>query len=356
MNDRENALKNATFSGPEWMPCSVHISGASWNQLRSELEKVLVRHPLLFPGFEPGKRCFDEMDFGPAHRANERFKDNWGCVWESSIDGIEGVVVENPLEDWDKLETYAPPDPAKLSDRGPVDWDEIEKGIREAKARDELTSGGLPHGFFFMRLYYLRGFEGFMTDLAVKDPRLNRLIELLLRHNQHLVKRWIDMGVDVVGFADDLGTQTSSLIGPSSFSEWIAPAYAQLMQPCRKAGQHVHLHSDGYLMDLVDDLFKAGVTILNPQDLCNGIDNLARHVKGRMCIHLDIDRQSIVPFGTRQDIHDLIEEEVRKLGSSQGGLSMIAGIYPPTPPKNVDALCSAMEDFMTYWWDGRAPG
>jgi uroporphyrinogen-III decarboxylase len=29
------------------------------------------------------------------------------------------------------------------------------------------------------------------------------------------------------------------------------------------------------------------------------------------------------------------------------------GIYPPTPPENVDALCSALEEFRTYWWDGR---
>jgi hypothetical protein len=106
-------------------------------------------------------------------------------------------------------------------------------------------------------------------------------------------------------------------------------------------------------MDIMDELLVAGVDIINPQDLCNGIDNLAREVKGRACIRLDIDRQSVVPFGTRSEIRGLIEEEVRKLGSPQGGLEMIAGIYPPTPAENVDALCSAMEEFRTYWWDGR---
>jgi hypothetical protein len=124
------------------------------------------------------------------------------------------------------------------------------------------------------------------------------------------------------------------------------------MQPCREAGCHVALHSDGYIMELMDEFHDCGVTIINPQDLCNGIDDLAREVKGRFCLRLDIDRQVIVPFGTRQEIRDLIEEEVRKLGSPQGGLEMIAGIYPPTPAENVDALCEAMEEFRTYWWDG----
>lgn len=69
-----------------------------------------------------------------------------------------------------------------------------------------------------------------------------------------------------------------------------------------------------------------------------------------MCIRLDIDRQKIDPFGT-QEIHDLIEEEIRKLKSSEGELEFIAGIYPPAPPENLDALCRVIEKFRTWWWD-----
>jgi hypothetical protein len=55
-------------------------------------------------------------------------------------------------------------------------------------------------------------------------------------------------------------------------------------------------------------------------------------------------------FGTARDIHDLIEEEVRKLGSPRGGLMMIVGIYPPTPAANVHALLTAFEKHRTHWW------
>lgn len=94
-----------------------------------------------------------------------------------------------------------------------------------------------------------------------------------------------------------------------------------------------------------------GVDIANPQDLCNGIDNLANRIKGKACIQLDIDRQSVIPLGTRKEIDELIEEEVRKLGSPKGGLEFVAGIYPPTPPGNIDALFEALEKYRTYWWD-----
>ena len=61
----------------------------------------------------------------------------------------------------------------------------------------------------------------------------------------------------------------------------------------------------------------------------------------------------MVPYGTPQQIHDLIEEEVMTLGSPEGGLELICGIYPPTPPENVDAVISAFEKFRTYWFSER---
>ena len=66
--------------------------------------------------------------------------DNWGCVWKNIRKGLDSIVVEHPLDDWSKFDDYVPP-----------------------------TSGGLPHGFMYMRLYYLRGFENFMMDL-IEEP------------------------------------------------------------------------------------------------------------------------------------------------------------------------------------------
>ena len=48
-------------------------------------------------------------------------------------------------------------------------------------------------------------------------------------------------------------------------------------------------------------------------------------------------------------------EDIAKLDSfvppdsSKGGLMMICGLYPPTPPKNVEALAKALEKYSTMW-------
>lgn len=354
LTERENYLRTASFQGGEWIPTMIHISPASWNAFRQDLEDVLVRHPMLFQGFVPGRIDYDNWDFGPAHREGERFTDAWGCVWDNTWGGLEGQVVESPLADWSALEFYQAPDPLVTGDRRPADWEAERTRIADAREQGNLTIGGVAHGFLLMRLWYLRGFENLMLDLVEEPPQLKWLIELVTDHNWRIVEQWLDMRVDVVDFGEDLGTQQASIISPISFRTWIAPAYRRLMHPCREAGAHVYLHSDGHILELVDDLIACGATILNPQDLCNGIDELAQHVKGRACIALDVDRQRIVPYGTRAEIRELIREEVMKLGSRRGGLMFVVGIYPPTPPENLDALCCALEEFRTYWWDDRA--
>jgi uroporphyrinogen decarboxylase len=353
LSERENYLRNVTMTGPEWMPCGFYVSDASRDQARGEFEEVMARHLILFPNFKKGERNYATYEFAPANRAGERFTDSWGCVWLSDINGIEGQVIEHPLDDWNKLKNYKVPDPLEVGDREPVDWKETRKRIEKDRAEGRTTFGGIAHGFLFMRLTYLRGFENFMLDVATDDPHLPELIGKIAWHNERIVKEWLSMGIDTIIFGEDLGAQKASVLSPKDFRKWIVPSYKKLMNPCRGAGTHVYLHSDGYIMELVDDLIECGVTILNPQDLCNGIDNIAEKIKGRVCISLDVDRQKIVPFGTRRDIQNLIEEEVRKLGSKNGGLELIAGIYPPTPPENFDALCNAMEKFRTYWFDGR---
>ena len=350
LSHRENYLRTVRFENPEWIPMGVHVSEASWDQWRGEMEKVALKHPDFFPYVHPGWRDYENYRFSNACRKGEQYKDAWGSVWTSVVDGIEGVVTEFPLADWSALKTWKMPDIETQNDRGPRDWAQIKADTEKQRAEGKLISQGLPHGFLFLRLTYLRGFENAMLDMMDEDERFVKLFNDLVEYNLELVHRYLEIGVDVMGFPEDLGTQTGPIISPAIFDKWFVPAYHKLMKPCRDAGVITHFHSDGKTMEILDHQIRAGVQIINPQDLANGIDELAEHFKGRACIDLDIDRQSIVPYGTRAEIFELIEKEVKTLGSPNGGLTMIAGIYPPTPPENVDALCAVLRKYQRYWW------
>lgn len=350
-SERENFTRNVKLEGPDRIPFSVHINNASWDAYRHDMEKVCLKFPQIFPSVKKGWRDYKNFDFSLAYDVNNKFTDSWGSIWETCQNGIEGVVTNAILDDWSKLDDYIVPDANTTWDRGPADWQGVYDGVKKDHNMGRPAVAGPPHGFIFLRATYLRGFENAMIDFATDDARMHRLIDMLVEHNMVLVEKFIDAGVDMVMFADDLGSQESSILSPATFNKFIRPAYEKLMKPCHDNGILVGLHSDGNTLDILEEQVRAGVDMVNPQDLCNGIDNIARIIKGRACVNLDIDRQSVIPYGTAEDIDDLIKEEVMKLGSQEGGLSFIAGIYPPTPPENVEALCNSLLKYQRYWWE-----
>jgi len=340
----ENTLRAIRFDRPEHIPVVFWINPACWHHYPPDaLQELMSNHPLLFPGPQP---C---PSLAPWECAGHPYVDSWSCVWETTDDGITGSVTRHPLATWDALGSFVPPDPDQVNGMAPIDWHVIEEKIVGIRRRGELPVGSLEHGHAFLRLSYLRGYERLLYDMADGDPRLGRLIEMVETFSLGIVQRYIDLGVAMMRYPEDLGMQRGPMLAPSHFRKYIKPVYERLMAPARAAGCLVHMHSDGDIRDLVDDLVVSGVDALNLQDLVNGIDWIAARLKGRVCIDLDIDRQSVTRFGGPAQIDALIRAEVQKLGSPAGGLMMIYGLYPGVPLENVTALMDALERYATFY-------
>lgn len=341
MTERENWLRAVEFRGPEWIPCNVSLAPLTWHTHREKLEALVRRHPRVFPDLRPGSVSYD--DFGPVYRQGEYFKDNWGCVWYNAIGGLEGQVVEHPLADWNALKTYRPPDPRTQAERGPRDWNSIDDDLADRRRRGRLCWGDGER--LFDRLYFLRGFDNLMRDIARDDPRLPLLFEMLLDYETRLVKMWFDRGVDVVGFHTDIGTQNGLMISPAKFRRHVKPLFMELFTMCRRAGVHVSLSSDGNLLSIVDDLIECGVSVHDPQFRANTLDGIEQAYKGRLCPNVDLDRQMFA-FCTPADIRQQVREVVARLGSPQGGLMLFGSVWDDlTSLENIEALCTALEEY-----------
>ncbi|MBN1247312.1 MAG: hypothetical protein JXC32_06610, partial [Anaerolineae bacterium] len=283
----------------------------------------------------------------PARAVANRWRDGWGCLWHFPGDYLDGQVIEHPLDNWAAWPRYHPPDPEDYTD-----WARARRRVAEAKDDGRLAAGGVEHGFLYLRLQYLRSFEGLMLDIGERTPKLVELIEVVTDYWAEVVRRWLNAGVDVIQFADDLGHQHSLPMHPDTWRRTILPSYRRLFTMCQEAGAEVYLHTDGYIVDIIPDLINAGVTVLNPQDLVNGIDTLKDLAWGKIALDLDIDRQSVTVFGTPEEIDAHIGRCVRTLGSPDGGLMLLYGAYPGTPAENVGAVILAMQKYHGYWARG----
>lgn len=312
------------------VPCNVGINYTIWERYEERLEKLKKECPHVRLG---GKAQKDSP-----RAVEHKTRDAWGCLWHYPGMYLDGQVIEHPLDDWNKFETWQPPSAA-----------ERIKAIKKAAKDKPPQHAGLEHGFLFLRLTYLRGFQNFMVDVAEENPKLYELRDIVANYWYEITKANLDCGAKHVSGGDDLGLQDRLPISPNSWRKLIKPAYSRIFGIAREQGATVRLHTDGYIIDIIPDLIETGVTDLNPQDLVNGLDNLAQLAKGKVHISLDIDRQKITVFGTPEEIDAHIKNCISVLGSPQGGLSLTYGVYPGTPIENIEAAVRAMEEYYDMW-------
>ena len=346
---RDVILKTVYFEKPDYIPMIFHINGACWHHYPQDaLQELMAEHPLLFPDFTPTQEKIIP-DYSLVQRKDAPYTDPWGCTWTTAEDGITGTVTQHPLADWTAFENYQAPDPEKTDGLIPVGWDRIADEMAHKKAEGELLQASLRHGHTFLQLCDIRGYQALIFDMMDNEFRLRQLIQMVEDFNIALVKKYIQLGIEWMSYPEDLGMQMGPMLAPKQFRAYIKPSYQRLMQPAMDANCIIHMHSDGDIRTLADDLVGSGVQVINLQDLVNGIDWIAEKYAGKVCIDLDIDRQKITPDGSPVDVDRLILEEVQKLGSKEGGLMMIYGLYPGVPLENAKALMDAMEKYATYY-------
>lgn len=336
-----NYLKTIYFDFPEWTPCRVGLMPATWMKHRQDLEELVLAHPRIFPGYERGSKDFEGLD-NPLYELGQH-TDCWGTVWENVARGLDSFPVGYPLADWSSLDGYVPPDPLRDDMFGPRDWGQVRRSLDEAKGRGDLAiASGLWHGFMYMRLFYLRGFENLMIDLATDEPRLQKLIQMVEDHNAAVIRKILALGAEGMVFGDDLGLQGSLPMSPATWRKFIKPSYERLFGLCREADVPIYLHTDGHVLEIIPDLIEVGVRVLNPQFRANGLEGLREMAKGQVAIDQDLDRQ-LFPFATPSQIEEHIGQVFEALYMPRGGLMLYAECGPDVPLENIDAICTALE-------------
>ncbi len=320
-DDRYRAM---TFAGPKYIPVGISVLAGGWAKYRDDLAALVREHPIVF-GEDPKIPDFDTVAADEGCAAGE-YEDAWGCRWRNVYEGHGAMVVGHPVP--------------------------RREYIHGLKAPDK--DAGVGHGFMYLRLADLRGFEELMIDFAEEPPELQMLIDIVLeyalRQVDKLLAVWRTWGNDddLIGLGDDLGMQHSLPISPEKWRKYLKPCFAKLFGRCKEVGHPVMFHSDGHIFEIIPDLVECGVEIINPQYRANGLDNLVRACKGKVCVNLDLDRQ-LFPFCAEQELDAHVRGAVEALGSREGGLWLSAEVDDGVPLATIEAMCHILEKYRGFY-------
>lgn len=306
------------YQYPETIPVNVSFLPAAWIKYGNELQRLADEYPQFLSGFR-----YDPKTFSYAETYHEgQHIDEWGCVWSNIADGMEAIVTGHPVTCEEDIERLQIP-----------------------SNRD----GRLPHGFMYLRLLDLCGFELAMTLFAEEGPELRQLIDKVLQYNMLQLDALIPSLDKIAYFGDDLGMQRGLAIGPERWRKYIKPCFKALYSKVKLARPDtmIYMHTDGCIWEIIPDLVECGVDIVNPQYRANGLDHLVSVCKGRIPICLDLDRQ-LFPFATPSEIKSHVRECVEAFYMPAGGFALNAELNHEVPLENIAAMLEALEEYRHY--------
>jgi uroporphyrinogen decarboxylase len=252
-------------------------------------------------------------------------------------EGSWGRPVNTVLEE-PTLKGYTFPDPP-----GPEAFEHYPQFIDEN--REYFISGG--GGHLFEAAWAMRGMENFFTDLILHPEFVHELMERISDYYLAIIEQAVQYDVDACGFGDDWGSQDKGLMmGPTHWRTYIKPYMAKMFAPIKEAGKFIRLHSDGDVTAIFDDLIEIGLDIYTPfQPEIMDVYEIKRRYGDRLCFHGGMGVQSLLPFGTPEEVGREARRLIDEVGAD-GGLILAPShsVLADVPVENVMALIEAVQN------------
>lgn len=266
----------------------------------------------------------------------------WGiyhCPWK--IDSTYEKFY-SPLEnisDLKAIERYPSPtiDPKSI--------EEAKKEVKKIKAKNKISV--CYSGIVYERARDLREQKRFFMDLYDNPKIVYTLIDKLINWSIKLTTTLEEIGVDILMYGDDYGTQNSLQISPEHFRKFIKPAWKKIWGSVKKKNTIIFLHSCGNIKPIIGDLIEVGLDVLHPiQPETMNVYEIYKMYHKDLAFWGTISSQRTIPMGSSEDIDKEIKERVQKLGRKGGFVVSPSNIIGPDVPfENITAFWSACKKY-----------
>ncbi len=263
--------------------------------------------------------------------------DEWGVLWDRSIDKDIGNPINRLLEDMNlsKLKIPEPFAPERYEHFGPLIEANPQRYVLVKFSR-----------CLFERAWSLRGMENLFIDFKENPDFVHELFHMITELNLEMIGRVADFSIDGIRFSDDWGSQRSLLMSPDTWREFIKPYVGRMYSEAHRLGYDVFIHTCGDITAILDDLIEIGVNVFNPfQPEAMRIEEIIDRYAGRLAFHGGLSIQHTLPFGSSAEVRQEVKHRL-KLARTHGGYIVAPSHDMPNdiPSENIEAMLEVFRD------------
>ena len=324
MNEKENALRTVQFDHPERV--------ASWPPFH-----YVHYHECNHRGFDEGP-----TQLAHSNPVGAQWVDIWETKWHKLQPGnVMGLPIGNPLSEVASLKHYRWPDPHEQRICGSI----YEMAESFADAYEFLT--GDHRDTLWEKSYMLVGMENIMTYILAEPEFAREVFHRMMDFQLGIAEHCLDVGVELVLFCDDLGTQRGPLLGTQTVQAFLVPECRRLFRLYKDNGVLIGFHSCDKIEAFVGMFINLGVDILNPvQATANDLDKVRSLTQGRMALQGAVSSATVMDGPPNRIVRE-VRERIWQLGQN-GGYFCSPDQGLPFPDEHREALNNAIAEYGQY--------
>lgn len=265
------------------------------------------------------------------------WEDEFGVRWNRSTDLNIGVVCNCRVTP-ENIDKYELPDP---------DAPERYQGFGEVLAAHCDDFLVFNHSYsLHERAWMLAGFENFLMAMIANPSFAHDLLDKILDYNLKLIEHACQYNFDGIKFGDDWGQQTSLIMGPNLWREFIKPRIEKMYQLVKSRGKYVMIHSCGKVDELLPELIELGVDVFNPfQPEVMDVFEIKKEYGDRLSFWGGISTQRTLPYATVREVKDEVRRLLDEVGKNGGYIAAPAHSIPgDAKPENIAAMIEVLDN------------
>ena len=274
--------------------------------------------------------------------AERHSRDEWGIVWGYGDDGIP-YPAGHPLESWEDLAGWAPPDPD--ADHR---LERLAEVIERFKGQKAIVFLG--HDSFEFT-HYLRGMDRLFMDYVMEPEKVHELSRMVIDYKKRVMERALEMGADIALTGDDYCHRQAPMMSPAHFDEFIKPYLKEIVDVAHEKGAPFVKHTDGNIWPIFESMIDAGIDAIDPLEPIAHMDigEVKETYGDRIALCGNVDCGELLSRGTPGEVVEAVKETIAK--ASCGGGHILASsnsIHPAVKPENYRAMIDAAKEFGRY--------
>ena len=223
--------------------------------------------------------------------------------------------------------------------------DHMEKQVKNAHSKGKVTL--CPITQLYEDAWQIRGYEEFLMDMIENPEMCEYILDRITEKNIKKAQAAARAGVDCLFTGDDVANQLTLMFSIDLWRKFIKSRWEKTYAAARKIKPDIQIwyHSDGNINEIIPELIEIGVTILNPiQPECIDPVEIKKKYGDKIALDGSIGTQTVMPFGTPEDVRRTVKEMKEKLGYD--GAFIISPTHVLEPEVPLENILAFIEECM----------